>query len=298
MRIAVVIYHALQEKLDLSNWKSMKRIKYILKSGISVLKTKNIIPITNVVEEEKILEGKTALILGGNGGIGFSIAKKFMDSGCKVIIAGSKEEKLKKCCEDLGGASYIIIDMRDVSVFEQKIAGVFEKYKQLDILVNSAGIHLTRPFGDFLNITEEEYDSIMGINLKGMYFMCQAVAKQMIERKIRGHILNISSQSALEPAWSPYRLSKRGVKAITEGLAQSLLPYGIIVNGIAPGPTATGMQNYEKGDSIYTDSNPTGRYVMPEEVAEYAKMLVSDLGNMVIGDTVYISGGRGIIDVR
>lgn len=120
----------------------------------------------------------------------------------------------------------------------------------------------------------------------------------MVDNKIKGHILNISSSVQNEPAWSPYRLSKWGIKGLTSGLAEKLLPYGIIVNAIAPGSTATNLLGVKDGDSIYTDDNLIGRYIMPDEVATYAKLLVSELGNMVVGDTVYISGGRGTITIR
>ena len=138
----------------------------------------------------------------------------------------------------------------------------------------------------------------MDLNLKSTYFFIQEIAKYMISSKIKGHILIISSQSALEPAWSPYRLSKWGIKGITSGIAQKLLPYGIIVNAIGPGPTATSMQDYREGDNIYTTGNTIERYTMPDEIAEYAKLLVSELGNTIIGDTIYMSGGRGIIEIR
>lgn len=283
----------------MGNYRMMKKLKYILKTSVSILKTEKKVPVTCIKRDNKILDNKIALITGGSGGIGYAIAKAFIDAGCQVIITGTKEKKLIKCCDRLGrGAKYILLDMTETSAFEGKVQYLFGQYGKIDILVNSAGIHLDRPFVDFLNVTEEEYDSIMDVNLKGIYFLCQKMASQMINHKIRGHILNISSQAALEPAWSPYRLSKWGVRAITEGLAQQLLPYGIIVNGIAPGPSATGMQGYKEGDSIYTEGNDVGRYIMPQEIAEYATLLVSNLGDMVVGDSLYISGGRGIIDVR
>ena len=149
-----------------------------------------------------------------------------------------------------------------------------------------------------MNTTLEEYDQIMNINLKGTYFACQSVAKIMISNKVQGHILLISSQSALEPSWSPYRLSKLGIDGITKGMAQRLLENGIIVNAIGPGPTATSMQKEFIEGNIYTPLNPINRFTMPEEVAQYAKMLVSDLGNTIVGQTLYMSGGRGIIEVR
>lgn len=120
----------------------------------------------------------------------------------------------------------------------------------------------------------------------------------MISSKNKGYVCIVTSQSSIEPAWSSYRLSKWAEKGLIQGLAQELLKYGIIVNGVAPGPTATGMQGYSEGESIYTDTNPAMRYVMPEEVAEVVKMLVSDKGNMIVGDTIYISGGRGIVEIR
>lgn len=128
--------------------------------------------------------------------------------------------------------------------------------------------------------------------------MCQSIAKYMITNQIKGHILIISSQSALEPSWSPYRLSKLGIDGITRGMAQRLLEHGIIVNSIGPGPTATTMQKEYKGDNIYTPLNPIKRFTMPEEVAQYAVLMVSDLGNTIVGQTLYMSGGRGITEIR
>ena len=277
----------------------LKKSKYIAKSAISVLKFKRVEPIVHPTDNENMLKGKTALIIGGSGGIGFAIAKSFVESGCQVIISGTNEKKLQDCCNKLGNNSkYVVMNLLNVKEIREGIKSAVKLFGKIDILVNSAGIHSTAMISDFLDVTEEEYDSILGINLKGTYFVCQEISNYMIENKIKGHILNISSSVALEPAWSPYRLSKWGVKGFTAGLAQKLIQYGIVVNAIAPGSTATSMLGVKEGDSIYTDDNPVGRFIMPDEVASYAKMMVSDLGNMVVGDTLYISGGRGTIDVR
>jgi 3-oxoacyl-[acyl-carrier protein] reductase len=138
----------------------------------------------------------------------------------------------------------------------------------------------------------------MDVNLRGTYFVVQKVAKYMVRNKIQGHILNISSSTALEPAWSPYRLSKWGIRGLTLGLAQQLRPYGIIVNAIAPGSTATGLLGVKEGDSIWTSDNNQNRFIMPDEIASYAKMMCCSLGDIIVGDTLYISGGKGIIDRR
>lgn len=163
---------------------------------------------------------------------------------------------------------------------------------KIDILVNSAGVVAKN---DFFNINEDEYDDIMNINTKGTFFMCKYVSKHMIDNKIKGHILNISSSSALRPAWTPYQMSKWSIRGFTIGLADMLIKHGITVNCLAPGPTATSMLGVDKNESIYEESLPTKRYACPEEIANMAVVLVSDLGNLVVGDTVYVSGGSGVI---
>lgn len=262
-----------------------------------IISQKEKIPIITIKDESRLLEGKVALILGGSGGIGFAIANKFLDSGCKVIIAGTSKNKLEKIIKNINNDNlkYIVIDMCDISKFKMNLEESVAMFGKIDILVNSAGIHSTNPIQDYFNFSEEEYDKILEINLKGNFFFTREVANYMIKNKIKGHILNISSSTALEPAWSPYRLSKWALNGFTKGLADRLLEYGIIVNGIAPGSTATKLLNYEDGQSITTKDNPINRYIMPEEVAEYAKMLVSELGDMIIGETILISGGRGNI---
>ena len=166
---------------------------------------------------------------------------------------------------------------------------------RIDILVNSAGVVA---HSGFENMTEEEYDNIMNVNAKGTYFMSQAVSRFMIAHKIRGHILNVSSSSALRPAWTPYQMSKWAVRGMTLGLADALLPHGIIVNAIAPGPVATPMLGKYEGDSIYNYANPSGRFSMPQEIANLAVFMVSSMGDLIVGDTFYITGGSGTITLH
>ena len=274
----------------------MNKLKKIIKRIIMATKVKKIEPITNVVDNEQLLKDKIALITGGSGGIGFAIAKTFIESGCKVIISGTNEQKLKENSNKLGeNCKYIKINLTNVSEIKDKVQEASNIFGDINILVNSAGTHTDRKDLDFLNITEQEYDSVMNLNMKGTYFMCQEFANSLISKKVKGHIIIIGSELALESSWSPYRLSKYCIKGLTQGMAKKLLPYGIIVNAISPGLVATAMQPYEEGDSIYTRENPIGRYIMPSEVAMYARMLASDLGDTIVGNTIYMSGGRGII---
>ncbi len=275
------------------------KIKYFLKAFFSTFKAKSIIPVVQTVDSSEEFKEKVAIITGGSGGIGMAIAKKLSSCGCKIIICGTNKDKLARCCDEIANdCKSIVLNLNDCSSFENVVNQAFAYFGRIDILISSAGIHSPSRFGSFIDTTVNEFDKIMNVNVKGTYFFSQAVAKKMIDTKTKGHICLVTSQSAIEPAWSSYRLSKWAEKGLIQGMAQELLPYEIIVNGIAPGPTATTMQGFKQGDSLYTDTNPSMRYVMPEEVAESVKLLVSEKGNMIVGDTLYISGGRGIIEIR
>ena len=117
----------------------------------------------------------------------------------------------------------------------------------------------------------------------------------MIENHINGNILNLASSSSIRPANSAYAISKWGIKGLTLGLAKMLIKHNIVVNGIAPGPTATPMLMKDGDNSISLPQNPSGRYVMPEEIANLAVILVSSMGRMVVGDIIYVTGGAGVI---
>ncbi len=275
-------------------------LKSTVKNVFNKVRRTEYIPIPQPMNAQKILDGKVAMITGGSGGIGMAIATSFLQSGCKIILCGTNEEKLQKCCHELSPEESVVgmvLDVTDISSFNSKVDYAVKAFpeQKIDILVNAAGIRAKLPF---LKTTEEEYDSVMNVNTKGTYFMCQAMANYMINNNIHGHILNVTSSGALRPAWTPYQMSKWAVRGFTKGLADTLLPYGIIVNAIAPGPTATPMMGKKEGDDISKPGNPSGRYAMPSEIASLATFMVSDLGNMIVGDTFYITGGGGVISYK
>lgn len=274
------------------------KVKNAIRTVIRMAKEKEYIPIAHKVYSGNELDGKVALVTGGTSGIGLEIAKAFVQCGAKVIIAGTNEHKL----QELDGFSEG--DIRSCKIDVIHTESLYEKVleaaylfpeNRIDILVNSAGVVNTTPF---LEMKTEEFDRVMGINARGTYFMSQAVAKFMIEHKIKGHILNIASSSALRPAWTPYQLSKWAVRGMTLGLADVLLPYGITVNCLAPGPVATPMLGKKEGDSIYEGSYPAKRYAMPVEIAQLAVFMVSDQGNLIVGDTFFMTGGSGLITLH
>ncbi|WP_459189572.1 SDR family NAD(P)-dependent oxidoreductase [Parabacteroides sp. APC149_11_2_Y6] len=277
-------------------------IKNYIKRGVKYILTGE--PINHITANivtlapNELLKGRTALITGGTAGIGRAIAKAFLQSGADVVITGRTNERLVFACEELKQAGTtglvysICMDNRDVSSFSVHIDRISEKIRgNIDILVNNAGVL----GGDIKNVTEEEYDQILNTNLKGVFFLSKFFGESWKEKGVAGNILNIASSSSLRPAVSAYTLTKWGIRGLTLGLGKNFAPYGITVNGIAPGPTATQMIIKKEADNITFPTNSLGRLTMPEEIANMAVFLVSDMGRSIIGDIVYMTGGSGLV---
>ena len=145
----------------------------------------------------------------------------------------------------------------------------FEPYwnKHIDILVNNAGVISKTHFG---KTDEKDYNLVMETNLKGTYFLSEIVSNYMIENGIKGNILNISSSSALRPAVSAYSMAKWAIHGLTLGMAKKLSPYGIVVNSIAPGPTATRMLQSDNIININRMSSPSERYATASEIDKFS----------------------------
>lgn len=273
----------------------IKRVGRYLLTGLPVQHiTANVVSIA----PNELLKGKTALITGSTSGIGYAIANAFLSSGASIIMTGRDKQRLEMTRKKLIASfpdkeediSCLVIDNRDVASFED----IFVRHQELqkiDILVNNAGIQ----GGDIASTNEKEYDNILETNLKGPFFLSQLVARNMKANHIKGNILNIASSSSLRPANSAYNISKWGIRGFTLGLAKTLIPYGITVNGIAPGPTATPMLMKNNIKDIAHERLPIGRYAMPEEIANMAVFLTSEMGRMIVGDIIYMTGGAGVI---
>ena len=274
----------------------VRKIKGFISWYIKETNRKEIHPIIPQITIPNLLEDKVALIMGGHGGIGRAIVKSFLDSGCKIIIVSRNVEKAKASFNMSSSVSFISFDLLNLSEVNKMVEQAVALYGKIDILVNTAGTHTENV--DFWTVSETEYDRVLDINLKGCYFVCRSVAVYMKNNGIKGHILNVSSSTGGEPSWSPYRISKRALEGMTLGMAQIMQPYGIVVNGIAPGEVATNLINWNEGDSIDTEHNHFGRMALPEEVANLALFLVSDMGNMITGQMIYMSGGRGVYDIK
>ena len=229
-------------------------IKRILTYVINGQPQQVVYPQICLLKFSKLLEGRTAIVTGGTSGIGYAIAKVFLNAGATVIITGRNQgrittsvEKLKAetSCDRVYGK---VLNNAEVSTFDETFNDILshKETSKIDILVNNAGVN----FKGMPNATEEEYDKVMDTNLKGVFFLSQLFGKYLVKNGIRGNILNIASSSSLRPADSAYTLSKWGIRALTLGLAKSLAKNGITVNGIAPGPTATPMMIKDKNQNM------------------------------------------------
>lgn len=245
----------------------------------------------------ELLEGKRAIITGAGGGIGFAIAKKYCEEGARVLITGRNEEKLAGACERIGALSeYMVWDVREFDSCREKIEKAAEILKgPIDILVNNAGVLTQNDFvWNYFDLTPDEWDYVMDINCKGMFFMCQNMAKHMLKNNVRGHIVNITSEMGFRPACVTYGISKWGTVGMTKGLGMMLASRNIVVNGIAPGATTTDMMRWEEGDSTYRESHANKRFGYPEEIAELAVFLGSRKADNIVGEIILSDGGSSL----
>lgn len=248
----------------------------------------------------EMLKGRTALVTGGTSGIGYEVAKAYINAGARVVITGRNEEKVKKACEVIdkevsrkGNIFGMAMNNTDVKSMPSKLQDIERVLGtgHIDILVNNAGV----VGGEVKDCTEELYNTILDTNLKGTFFLSKLVARYWVNNQIEGNILMMGSSSSLRPATSAYTLTKNALYDFTKGLAKVLAPHGITVNGLAPGPTATPMTMPNGVRDEISFPNPLGRFVMPGEIANMAVFLVSNMGRSIIGDMVFMTGGSGIV---
>lgn len=275
----------------------MNKLKNTIKAILNRLQPKTVIQLQVAqLAPNALLKDRCALITGGSSGIGLAIAEAFLKSGANVVITGRSIEKLNKATEELsayGKCCGIVMDVTKAETLQRDFEQAVSKYGRIDILVNNAGVS----GATIANATPEEFDKVIDTNLKGVFFLSQLVGKYMIKNDVHGNILNISSASSIRPAACAYTISKWGIRGFTMGLARTLIPYGIVVNALAPGPTATPLLNKNNEcDDYALPRTPSGRFALPVEIANMAVVLVSDMSRLIVGDTVFMTGGAGNIN--
>lgn len=241
------------------------------------------------------LKGKTAIVTGASRGIGRAIAVRLGRMGVSVAVNYSTgldaaEETCAMVRAAGGDAFSVQADLRRVSEVEKLFEKTVDKFGGIDILINNAGMAIFKNIADF---TEEEFDSIFDLNVKGLFFCCREAARKM---KNGGKIINISSTvtKVMMPAYGAYGATKGAVDQITRVLSRELGPRGISVNAISPGPVDTEL--FREGKSkeqiqAMADMSSFGRIGTPEDIADAVSMLLMNQARWVTGQNIYVNGG-------
>ena len=239
------------------------------------------------------LKNKRVLVTGGARGIGAATAARFLDEGARVVVLDADKDGLDQAVSQmpsLGGT--ILADVSDHHAVSRAFKELDSLLKGLDVLVNNAGISQRKPF---LEITPEQWNKIVDVNLNGVFFVAQQAARRMFEGK-GGVILNMGSTNALMgyPLYASYNASKAGVVELTRSLALELAPE-IRVNAVCPGYILTPMQKAEYSSEMLHACEakvPLGRLGKPEEVAALFAFLASDEAKFITGQCFIIDGGE------
>ena len=237
------------------------------------------------------LKGKNVLVTGGASGIGEATAARFLEEGSAVCVLDRSAEARARLARTLPELSGVIA--ADVSSLEQVRAGFAEAVDRMgsvDVLINNAGISIRH---DFLDITPDEWDDVLGVNLTGIFYVAQTAARHMMD-KGSGVIVNTASTAGSTgyPHYADYSAAKGGVIALTRAMALELAPV-VRVNAVSPGYVLTPMQRAEYTDEMLAAVNrkiPMGRHARPEEIAALFAYLASDDGAFATGQ-VYVMDG-------
>lgn len=244
------------------------------------------------------LKGKTALVTGGSRGLGFSIAKGLLAFGADAVIAARDRERLEEAKEKLSGYGGKItcrsLDIEKTKSIEAAFDEMYEAAGGIDILVNNAGINIRSLLKD---ASDDDFDRIMNVNLKGPFMLSRAFARRRSEEKKPGKIINVTSLLAenVRPGIGIYSASKGALKQLTKAFAVEFGPLGINVNAIGPGYYKTPMNEPLVKDARFnawvSEKTPAGRWGEPDELIGAAVFLASDASSYVNGQTIYVDGG-------
>ena len=250
------------------------------------------------------LAGRVCIVTGGAQGIGEACVRRFAREGAKPVIADVDDARGQALAGELG-ALYVHCDVGDKAQVDAVVARTMQAHGRIDVLVNNAGIFKA---AEFLDVTEEDFEAVLRVNLKGSFLMGQAVAREMAKAPprtgagghgSRGAIVNMSSVNGVLaiPTIASYNVSKGGINQLTRVMALALADRGIRVNAVAPGTIATELAaravlTSEEAKARIMSRTPMKRLGEPAEIADAVAWLASDASSYVTGEIVVVDGGR------
>lgn len=237
------------------------------------------------------LGDKKIIITGGGRGLGFAMAKKFISEGADVLIAGRNERTLKASAEEIN-CKYLTLDVSNPADFKAFIDNADKKLGGVNVLVNNAGVSLHEP--TFFDVTPETFDKQVDTNFKGAFFLTQEFIKHLKANGSTGNVLFVSSETGDTMDFRPYGFTKVAVNSMVQGLAYLFRKEGIRVNAVAPGITASDMTGVKVDGNLDAGEYATGRYYLPEEVAETAAFLISDASGCVSGQIITCNNAQTV----
>ncbi|MES3028654.1 MAG: SDR family NAD(P)-dependent oxidoreductase [Pseudomonadota bacterium] len=246
------------------------------------------------------LEGRTALITGAAGGIGLGCAQAFAEEGCDLVLLDLDEPRVTAAAKDLAERTgrkvhALACDLADAQAAREAVIKAVGLLGHIEVLVNNAGILAP---GDILDAELEDFDRVLAVNLRAPFIVGQAVARHMVEAKIKGSIINMSSINAVLaiPNQVAYVTSKGGINQLTKVMALGLAPYGVRVNAIGPGTIVTdilkGVMENDEARHRVLQRTPLKRFGEPGEIGRVAVFLASEDASYMTGQTIYPDGGR------
>jgi NAD(P)-dependent dehydrogenase (short-subunit alcohol dehydrogenase family) len=244
-------------------------------------------------------EKTIAIVTGGGSGIGLAIAEKFVQHNIHTIIVGRDEEKLAAAKQKLGNCvEPIPCDLNDLTAIPALVNTIVQKHGRVDVLVNNAGINMKK---EFTKVTDEDFQRILLTNVTAVFALSREVVRCMLEKDIKGSIINISSMASQYgiPKVIAYTASKSAIEGMTRAMATELSPHGIRINCIAPGFIATDMSAKalnndpeRKGKAL--GRTPMGKLGQPSDIGDAAVFLASDASRYITGVILPVDGGNSI----
>ena len=234
------------------------------------------------------------LVNGATAGFGESITRRFIENGHKVIATGRRQERLQELKDELGDNLFTAqVDVRNRAAIEEMLANLPAEWKEIDVLVNNAGIWLS---GYVTEISPQDWDLVMNVNLKAIFHLSQLFVNHCLQHDQMGSILNITSQAAFHGSTTGhahYAASKAGLVAFAISLAREVAKQKINVNNIAVGIMDTAMirKNIEQNPDYYVSRIPVGRVAQPQEIADIGVFMVSPKTSYMTGATLDVTGG-------